>query len=200
MLLEGLQFAIANIGNGPIVEVGVNPVEQVVTLARHCLFRFGRPSRRWPNKQINEMLAPLVNQSCYGVVIEIIEAPTNQREAFAGKIHHGGRKIELSIKPWFDGVLIGGWYVCEMISHKRTHMTGDKLRREKLIGTRASQHRRQVRKDDRGERTRSAALLRGRARACEIAAHRAPCARLYRHGGGGLVRAGLRGPHQRWER
>ncbi len=74
MLLEGLQFAIANVGNGPIVEVGVNPVEQVVTLARHCLFRFGRPRRRWPNKQINEMLAPLVNQSCYGVVIEIIEA------------------------------------------------------------------------------------------------------------------------------
>src|SRR5439155_22832097 len=102
MLLEGLQFAIANIGNRPIVDVGVNPVEQVVTLARHCLFRFGRPRRRWPNKQINEMLAPLVNQSCYGVVIEIIEPPTSQRKACPRKFHHGGRTIELSTKPGLD--------------------------------------------------------------------------------------------------
>src|SRR5437762_13429136 len=108
----------------------------MVTLARHSLFRFGRPRPCWPNEQINEMLAPLVNQSCYGVVIEIIKAPTNQRKAFARKVHHGSRKIQLSIKPRFDSVLIGGWYVCEMISHKRTHMTGDKLRREELGGTR----------------------------------------------------------------
>src|SRR2546430_16976700 len=109
----------------------------MVTLARHSLFRFGRPRPCWPNEQINEMLAPLVNQSCYGVVIEIIEAPTNQREAFAGKIHHGGRKIELSIKPWFDGGLIGGWYVCEMIINRRRNMTGEKVRPRKLLGPRA---------------------------------------------------------------
>ena len=47
LLLEDLQIAVANVGNGPVVEVGIHPVEQVVTLARHGLFRFGRPGRGW---------------------------------------------------------------------------------------------------------------------------------------------------------
>src|SRR5947207_12867497 len=38
-----------------------------------------------------------------------------------------------------------------MVCHQRTHMTGDKLCCQKLIGPRASQLWRQVRKDDRSE-------------------------------------------------
>ena len=76
-LLEGLQVAVANVGNGPIIEVGINPMEQVVTLARYRLLRFGRPQRCWPNKQINEMLAPLVNQGCDRPVLKIVKAAAN---------------------------------------------------------------------------------------------------------------------------
>src|SRR5205823_8607665 len=136
LLLKSPQIVSVDVGNSPVVKVRVSPMQKLIALARHRLRGSGRIRFCRPNKQVNEMLTPLVNQSCYGVVIEIIKAPSNQRKAFARKVHHGSRKIQLSIKPRFDSVLIGGWYVCEMISHKRTHMTGDKLRREELVGTR----------------------------------------------------------------
>ena len=135
-LLERLQIAIANVGNGPVIEVGVNPMEQMVTLASYDLLRFARPGRLWPDKQINEMLAPLVNQSRYRAVIEIIKPTTNQWKPVTGQIDDRRCKIELGIQPRFDSVLIGGSYVSEMVCHKRTHVTSDKLRRQELIGTR----------------------------------------------------------------
>src|SRR5947199_8337626 len=75
---ECLQIAFANVGNGPVVEVSVSPINQVVTFARNDLLRFGLPRRCWPNKQINKMFSPLVNQRCYGVIIEAIKESTNQ--------------------------------------------------------------------------------------------------------------------------
>src|SRR5205823_3473626 len=123
LLLESLQIVSVNVGNSPVVKVRINPMQKLIALTRHRLRHFGRIRLRRPNKQINEMLAPLVNQSCYGVVIEIIEAPANQRKALAGKIYYGGGKIELRIKPRFNRMLIGGCYVCEMVNHKRTHVT-----------------------------------------------------------------------------
>src|ERR1700757_2572581 len=70
-LLEALQVVDVHVGYGPVGEVAVNPVEQVVALARHNLLRFAVRRGCWPNKQINEMLALLVYQSCHRVVIEV---------------------------------------------------------------------------------------------------------------------------------
>ena len=64
-LLEALQVANANVGNGPVVEVPISPMEQVIALARDHLFGLAVLGRSRPNKQIDEMLAPLVNESCY---------------------------------------------------------------------------------------------------------------------------------------
>src|SRR6266513_2766325 len=97
-LLECLQVADANVGNGPIIEVGFNPVQKLIALARDCFCAFSRVRFYRPNKQVDEMFAPLVNQSRYGPVIEIIKAPANQRETFARKVRHRGREIELGIK------------------------------------------------------------------------------------------------------
>ena len=80
------------------------------------------------------MLAPLVNQSCYRVVIEVIKASANQGKTITGKIHHGSCEIELCIEPRFNSVLIGGSHIGEMIGHERTDVTGYKLCREELIG------------------------------------------------------------------
>ena len=41
--LERLQIAFANVGNGPVVEVGVSPMDQVVTFTRDDLLRFAAP-------------------------------------------------------------------------------------------------------------------------------------------------------------
>ena len=40
---ERLQIAFANVGNGPVVEVGVSPMDQMVTFTRDDLLRFGSP-------------------------------------------------------------------------------------------------------------------------------------------------------------
>jgi hypothetical protein len=53
-------------------------MDQVITLSlNHCLCCAILGSC-WPNKQINEMFAFLVNQSCYRMVIEVIKASANQ--------------------------------------------------------------------------------------------------------------------------
>src|SRR5713226_3159002 len=48
-------------------------------------------------------------------------------------------------------MLVRGGDICKVVCHQRTHMTSYELCRQELIGSRASQHRRQVRKDDRSE-------------------------------------------------
>ena len=75
-LLECLQVADANVGNGPIIEVGVNPVQKLIALARDCFRAFSRVRFYRPNKQVNEMFAPLVNQRRHRPVVEIIKTAT----------------------------------------------------------------------------------------------------------------------------
>src|ERR1700719_683583 len=94
LLLESLQIVSVDVRHGPIREVAVGPMDQVITLPRRRCLPFAIRRCYWPNKQINEMLAPLVNQSCCRVVIEVIEAPANQGKALTGKIHDRGGKIE----------------------------------------------------------------------------------------------------------
>jgi hypothetical protein len=117
-LLKGLQVAIANVGNSPVIEVGVKPMEQVVTLTRHGLPSFGRAGCWRPNKQINEMLAPLVNQSCCRVVIEVIKAAADQWKTLITEIHDRGCEIELYIEPRFNGMLIGRSHIGQMIGQE----------------------------------------------------------------------------------
>src|SRR5207247_3602680 len=93
-------------------------------------------------------LAPLVNQSCHRVVIEIVEPATNQWKPFAGKIHNGRSKIELPVQPGLYGMLIGRSNVSEVVGHQRAHMTGDELSRQKLIGAWVLQSRQKVPSDD----------------------------------------------------
>src|SRR6266550_9345249 len=80
------------------------------------------------------MLSPLINQSRYRSVIEVIQTSSNQGKAVAGKVDHRRCEIELGVKPRLHRMLVRGSYVSEMICHQRTHMTGDELRRQELIG------------------------------------------------------------------
>src|SRR5207249_9215473 len=88
LLLKSLQIVSVDVGNGPVVEVGVNPMQKLIALARYRLCGSGRIRFCRPNKQVNEMFAPLVNQHRRRPVIEIIETAPNQRKPFTGKIDH----------------------------------------------------------------------------------------------------------------
>src|SRR5438552_16401943 len=138
-LLKSLQVLLVNVGNRPVGEVRVSPMQQLISLPRNCFWRSARIRSCRPNKEVNEMLAPLVNQRHHRSVIQIIQTATDQRKSLTGKVHNCRRKIELGIQPGFYGVLVGGSDVCEMVCHQRTDMTGKELRREKLIGARSLQ-------------------------------------------------------------
>src|SRR5213080_2569357 len=150
-LLKLLQLFLVNVRNSPVVQVRFYPVQKLITLARYCLRSSGFIGRCRPNKQVNKMFASLVNQRSHRPVIQIIQTATNQWESFIGKVHHRRGKIELGIQPGFYSVLIRRTDVGEVVCHQRTHMTGDELRRQELIGPRSLQSRHQVQSDDRGE-------------------------------------------------
>src|ERR1700730_1706603 len=151
LLLKSLQIVIAHVRNSPVVEVRINPVEKLITLARYCLRSSGCIGRCRPNKQVDEMFASLVNQRRHRPVIQIIQTATDQRKSLTGKVHNRRRKIELGVQPGLYGVLVGGSDVREVVCHQRTHMTGDELRRQELIGPRSLQSRHEGQSDDRSE-------------------------------------------------
>src|SRR2546423_6639809 len=136
LLLESLQIASLNVGNRPVVKVRVDPVQELITLVRHRLRRARRIRSCRPNKEVNEMLSPLINQSRYRPVIEIIKTSPQQRKSVAGEISHGGRKIEPGVEPRFHRVLVGGRDIGDVVGHERADMTSDELRGQELIGPR----------------------------------------------------------------
>src|SRR5262249_26389786 len=81
-LLKLLQLFLVNVGNSPVVQVRVYPVQQLIALSRHCLGRSNCISPDRPDKEIKKMLAPLINQSRHRPVVEIIETAADQRKAF----------------------------------------------------------------------------------------------------------------------
>src|SRR6266404_7871883 len=147
LLLESLQIVSVHVRNSPVVKVRVSPVQKLISLPCYRFRSFWFVRRRWPNKKVDKVFAPSVNQRRHGPVIKIIQAPANQRKSLIGKIDNRRGKIELRVQPGFDSMLIRRSDVREVIRHKRADVTSYKLRCEKLIGPRASQLWRQVRKD-----------------------------------------------------
>ena len=97
------------------------------------------------------MFASSVNQSCYWPVIQIIQAPADQRKSFTRKVDNCRSKIELRVQPRLDCVLVGRRDIGEMVRQKRARMTGDELCREKLIIAWPPQSRHEIQSNDRGE-------------------------------------------------
>src|SRR6266404_3699405 len=93
-LLKLLQLFLANVGNSPIVKLRINPMQKLITLARdrvHGSF-CSCPGR--PNKQVNEMFAPLVNQGSHLPLIEIVQTAPDQGKTRVRKIDNRRREIE----------------------------------------------------------------------------------------------------------
>src|SRR5206468_5451453 len=133
LLLKSLQIVRVDVGNSPVVKVRVSPMQKLIALACYRFRSFCRVRRRRPNKQVDKVFAPFVNQRRHWPVIQIIQAAANQRKSLTGKIDNRRSKIELGVQPRFYRVLVGGSDIGEMVCHQRTRMTSDELRREKLI-------------------------------------------------------------------
>src|SRR2546422_921435 len=72
-----VQFCQVQLGYKPISHAGCRPVDQVVSLTcQLLLFPDGR-AVRWPDKQINEVLAALINQCRDWPAVEVIQTAAN---------------------------------------------------------------------------------------------------------------------------
>ena len=141
LLLEKLQIVSVHVRNRPVVKVRVSPVQKLIPLARYRFRSFWFVRRCWPNKNVDKVFAPPVNQRRHRPVIQIIQAAANQGKFLTGKINNRRRKIELRVQPRLYRVLVRGGDIREMVGHKRTDVTSYKLSRQKLIRIGCSQAR-----------------------------------------------------------
>jgi hypothetical protein len=81
------------------------PGDLVITIAfevrRRLLLTGGSP-----DKHIDPMQTPTINERSYGLSAGIIQATSLERKAFSPKVRHGRRERDLAVKPWFDRVLV----------------------------------------------------------------------------------------------
>src|SRR4029453_7752823 len=138
LLLEKLQIVSVYVRHSPVGKVRVSPVQKLIPFACYRFRSFCFVRRCWPNKKVDKVFAPSVNQLRHGPVIQIIQATPNQRKALTGKIDNWRGKIQFRIQPGFYSMLIRGSDVREVIRHKRADVTSYKLCREELVGSRRS--------------------------------------------------------------
>ena len=73
------------------------------------------------------MRLPPVDQRSNHATADIIDAAAFQRKSLASQIDYGRSEIDLAVEPGFDGMLIGGRNVGEMIDQQRTDVAGNHL-------------------------------------------------------------------------
>jgi hypothetical protein len=72
--LKRHQLVAAGIRNGPVTEVVIDPMEKLIALATDRFRGFRVTGLNWPDKYVNEVLTPVVNQSGHWSVTKIIES------------------------------------------------------------------------------------------------------------------------------
>src|SRR5690242_17358741 len=100
--------------------------------------RFDITANGGPNKDVDLMLAPLINQCGNRSIGNVIKSPTNQGKALRGKVSHWRREIQLPIKPGFHRVRIFRGNINQVTAcHQRTNMTTNNLTCNQIVTRRS---------------------------------------------------------------
>ena len=126
-LNELRQFCLVQVGNCPVLEVGVLPTEQVETLERAGFDSAARLSRGGPDKEIDDVIAVAVDEGSGRSAGDVVQTASGEREAFRGKVPDRRGEVQLAVEPGFDGVLISGGHIEEMVAHERTDVAGSQF-------------------------------------------------------------------------
>src|SRR5262249_30194276 len=116
-------------------------MDQVIAVMYAPSLLGGHVGRCGPEKQIDDMLLPLVHQGRDRAVAEVIEAPSDQRKALRRPILDRRGEREFTLKPRFDRMLVGRGYIGEMGGHQRARVPSDDLLREEVFWRRAGPER-----------------------------------------------------------
>src|SRR5437588_2891088 len=128
------QFRDIQIGNGTELKAILAARNDVIAFDGLCGDTRAAVILRRPNIQINDVKRAMVNEDGYLAVLQIIQTASHEGIAVPSEVLHWRRKVELSIEPRLDGVLIGGNYIHQVIGHQRSNMARDNF----LAGGRSS--------------------------------------------------------------
>src|SRR6185312_17517606 len=98
-LCELAQLRCVQIGNRPVRETRLRPMNNIESGNRERGKAAARLRLRWPDKQINYVLPALEHQSGYWPSIQIIQSAAGEAITLRTEILHLRRKVELARKP-----------------------------------------------------------------------------------------------------
>ena len=95
-----------DVGNRPELQAAIGPVHDGVAGVRlgprgQLPPRLGRP-----DEEVHDVLVAPVDQRGHDAVVEIVQPPSGQREAFAGQVDHRRREIDLAVEPGLHRVAV----------------------------------------------------------------------------------------------
>src|SRR5712692_8105317 len=109
------------IGDGAHLHAGFAPINPLI--AELCTpQRLGIGLGGRPHEDVDEMLAPRVDQHGNGAAVNHIEPAALQRKSLTHKVVDRRSEIELAIKPRLHRVLVARLHVLQMSRLKRTEM------------------------------------------------------------------------------
>ena len=73
------------------------------------------------------MLVTPINQSYYGLAIEVIKATAHKGKSIGAEVMHRWSKVDLAIEPRLDRVLIGRRNVDQVACEQRANVIGHDL-------------------------------------------------------------------------
>src|SRR5205807_10622831 len=97
---------------------------------------------RWlPDKEIDDVLAPLVDQHGRRLTVKVIESAALQTKALVCKVVYRGSKIHLTVEPRLDGVAVRGGDVGYMRKQQlRADMAGHQFLDQQIPAGRPQRH------------------------------------------------------------
>src|SRR6266496_3999476 len=130
---EFLQLFRIDVADSKEFETLRTPAPDVETLHRVELrpVTFGGSSLR--DEEIDHMRTAPINDRSDGLAVDVVEPPTEQREALRCQVHDRRCNVHLAIEPWSHRMLVARLHVGEVVTLKRAHMRRRHVAKHPLV-------------------------------------------------------------------
>src|SRR5262245_2098320 len=122
-LCKIVEITRAEIGDGPVADAAIGPVDDIVAGDRLPLRRIGSRGRN--GNKADQMLAMAIDERRHRDAIDYVDASADQGKSFAGEIDDARRLRNAPAEPWLDGVAVGRADVGRLRRHQGAQVTGD---------------------------------------------------------------------------
>ncbi len=144
---EVLQLLGVDVAHRDEAQVGEAPAPDVEALQRFHGAALRRRSLRIGrgDEQVDDVLAPFVDDGGDRPAVEIIEPAADQRESLGRQVDHRRGQVDLAVEPGLDGVLIARRHVDQVVATQRAQMRRHRVPEDALIGLLANHHQDEAR-------------------------------------------------------